>query len=207
VLSESVRGGRSIGVYPELKHPSYFAARGFDVTTPLVATLNRAGLDRRDSPVFIQCFEYGTLQKLRALTSVRLIMLVDREGQPPDFAAAGDSRSYADLLAMPSLRAMRRVVDGIGPHKGLLIPRDPSNASLTPTDLVGRAHAAGLLVHPWTFRAENEFLPTELRLGDASAGDFRRRHGLLQVEIKTFLALGIDGLFCDFPAAAVAARG
>lgn len=206
VLAESVRSGRSIGLYPELKHPAYFAARGIDVTVPLLAELNRNGFDRRDSPVFIQCFELGALQKLRSQTSVRLVMLIDAQGQPADFAATGDSRTYADFLTMPGLRALRRVVDGIGPHKGLLIPRDATNASRTPTDLVGRAHAAGLLVHPWTFRAENAFLPTELRLGDPTAADYERRHGLLQVELKTFLALGIDGVFCDFTAAAVAAR-
>lgn len=206
VLAESVRGGRSIGVYPELKHPTYFATRGIDVTAPLIADLNRNGFDRRDSPVFVQCFELGTLQKLRSMTSVRLVFLMDAEGRPADFVASGDPRSYADFLAMPALRALRRIVDGIGPHKGLLIPRDATGASRPPTDLVGKAHAAGLVVHPWTFRAENIFLPTELRLGDPAAPEFQRQHGLLQVELKTFLALGIDGMFCDFPAAAVAAR-
>jgi glycerophosphoryl diester phosphodiesterase len=207
VIAESARAGRVIGVYPELKHPTYFAARGVDVPSPLIAELNRYGFDRRDSPVFIQCFELGTLQKLRAMTSVRLVMLIDSEGRPADFAASGDPRTYADLLTMPALRALRRVVDGIGPNKALLLPRNADGSSAAPTDLVGKAHAAGLLVHPWTFRAENYFLPTELRLGDPATPDFLRRHGLLQVELKTFLALGVDGLFCDFPAAAVAARG
>jgi glycerophosphoryl diester phosphodiesterase len=206
-LTETARAGRVIGIYPELKHPTYFASRGVDVMRPLLAELDRAGLNRRDSPVFIQCFEFATLQKLRSQTSVRLVMLIDAKGQPADFAASGDSRTYADFLTMPGLRALRRVVDGIGPAKALLIPRDASEASTAATDLVGKAHAAGLLVHPWTFRAENYFLPRELRQGDPTAADYLRLHGLLQVELRTFLALGVDGVFCDFPAAAIAARG
>jgi glycerophosphoryl diester phosphodiesterase len=206
-LTETARSGRVIGIYPELKHPTYFASRGMDVIRPLLVELDRAGLNRRDSPVFIQCFELGTLQKLRSQTSVRLVMLISGEGQPADFAAAGDARTYADFLTMPGLRALRRVVDGIGPAKTLLVPRDASEASTTATDLVGKAHAAGLLVHPWTFRAENYFLPRELRQGDPAAPDFMRQHGLLQTELRMFLALGIDGVFCDFPAVAVAVRG
>jgi glycerophosphoryl diester phosphodiesterase len=75
---------------------------------------------------------------------------------------------------------------------------------LAPTDLVARAHAAGLLVHAWTFRAENYFLPAELRRGDADAADFMRLHGDLEAELRAFFALGVDGVFCDFPA--IAAR-
>lgn len=206
VAAESARSGRVIGVYPELKHPTYFASRGLDVVTPLLTELSRKGLERRDSPVFVQCFEPSTLLKLRGQTSVRLVQLIDAKGQPADYVANGDPRSYTDLLSMSSLRALRRAVDGIGVNKTLLIPRAPDGHALPPTDLVGRAHAAGLIVHAWTFRAENTFLSTELRLGSPDEPDYERRHGLLQVELRTFLALGVDGVFCDYPAAAIAAR-
>ena len=86
------------------------------------------------------------------------------------------------------------------------MPRGADGRSLAPTDLVRRAHRAGLFVHAWTFRAENHFLPTERRRGDADAPDYMRQHGDLAAEIRDFCDAGVDGLFCDFPAAAVAAR-
>ena len=70
-----------------------------------------------------------------------------------------------------------------------------------PTSLVADAHAAGLAVHPWTFRAENFFLPPSLRTGIDP-----RTHGRLGEEIARHLELGVDGFFTDFPHDGVAAR-
>jgi glycerophosphoryl diester phosphodiesterase len=105
------------------------------------------------------------------------------------------------------MRAMRdRGVTGLGVEKSLVIPRDSSGRSLPTTDLVQRAHAHGFVVHPWTMRPENYFLPAELRRGDPSAPDFMREHGDFDGELRAFYAAGVDGVFSDAPDAAVRAR-
>lgn len=187
-----------VGIYPETKHPSHFRALGLPLEPPLLAALSRAGWTERDAPVFIQSFEVDNLKMLRGQTRVRLIQLVDAEGAPADGAA----ESYAAMLTPAGLKAIAGYADGIGPAKALVIPRDTAGRSAPPTRLVADAHAAGLAVHPWTFRAENLFLPAELRRGDG-----RGAHGDVVAEMRAFVAAGVDGLFADFPALAVEAVG
>jgi glycerophosphoryl diester phosphodiesterase len=91
--------------------------------------------------------------------------------------------------------------DGAGPSKDYIVPRDADQCSLPPTTFVDDAHAAGLVVHPYTFRAENTFLPCELRSSADPA-----EYGDLAAEVRQFFALGVDGLFTDNPDIAVAAR-
>jgi glycerophosphoryl diester phosphodiesterase len=187
-----------VGIYPETKHPSHFRALGLPLEPPLLAALAKAGWTEREAPVFIQSFEVDNLKMLRGQTRVRLIQLVDAEGAPADGAA----ESYAAMLTPAGLKAIAGYADGIGPAKALVIPRDTAGRSAPPTRLVADAHAAGLAVHPWTFRAENMFLPAELRRGDA-----RGAHGDVVAEMRAFVAAGVDGLFSDFPALAVEAVG
>lgn len=187
-----------VGIYPETKHPSYFRALGLPLEPVLLAALEGAGWTTRDAPVFIQSFEVANLRMLRGQTRVRLIQLVDAEGAPADGAA----ESYAAMLTPAGLTAIAGYADGIGPAKTLVIPRDAAGRSLPPSRLVADAHAAGLAVHPWTFRAENMFLPAELRRGDAPAA-----HGDVVAEMRAFVAAGVDGLFSDFPRLAVEAVG
>jgi glycerophosphoryl diester phosphodiesterase len=105
-------------------------------------------------------------------------------------------------MATPEgLARIRDYADGIGAAKGLIVPRATGGASLPPTTLVEDARQAGLIVFAWSFRSENEFLPTELRRGDDPAA-----HGDAAAEYRMFYRLGVDGVFSDFPAAAVAAR-
>lgn len=188
--AKSKETGRRIGLYPETKHPSYFASIGLPHEGPLLAALEGAGYTRKDDPVFIQSFEVGNLIALSSRTSLRLIQLVDADGGPADRPEA----TYAEILADEGLKSVARYAAGIGPAKDLIIRRTLLGALDGSTGLVGRCHAAGLEVHPWTFRAENFFLPLGLRNGinPRSAGD-------LAEEIRLFLAEGIDGLFCDFP--------
>jgi glycerophosphoryl diester phosphodiesterase len=196
VATESARTGRTIGVYPETKHPSYFAAIGLPLDATLVAQLTDAGYTGPNDAAFIQSFETGNLKGLRAVTALRLIQLIG-DGSPAD-----DPATPYDVMVTPAgLAEIARYADGIGPAKERIIPRDPAGRSLSPTTLVADAHAAGLLVHPYTFRSENAFLPAELRRGDdpAATGD-------AAAEYAAFFATGIDGLFSDFPAAAFAAR-
>jgi glycerophosphoryl diester phosphodiesterase len=196
-----------VGIYPETKHPTYFRSIGLPLEGPLVATLKRNGLNRRDARVFIQSFEVGNLQRLNRMTRVPLIQLIDAQGAPYDFVAAHDPRTYDDLVTPAGLRAIARYADGIGPEKGRIIPRVlPGDTLGKPTTLVRDAHRAGLLVHPFTFRPENTFLPAELRVGDPGNPNFPRARGDEPAEIRRFFKLGIDGLFCDNADTAVAVR-
>lgn len=187
--------GRRIGLYPETKHPSYFRSIGLAFEARLAALLAKNGYATRDDPVFIQSFELENLKTLRGLTGLRLIFLMDAKGGPAD----GSGKTYAALAAPAGLAELAKSVDGIGPAKEMIVPRTLLGRSGTPTSLVQDAHAAGLAVHVWTFRAENYFLPLEMRKGVDP-----RRTGDLPAELRQFAALGVDGVFSDFPGIAVA---
>jgi glycerophosphoryl diester phosphodiesterase len=192
---------RRIGIYPETKHPSYFAAAGLALEKPLLATLERYGYRGRDAPVYIQSFEVGNLKALRHITQIPLVQLIAASGAPYDFVANGDRRTYADLVTPAGLREIAGYADAIGVEKSLVIARGPDDNLGTPTSLVRDAHEAGLKVHAWTFRAENYFLPTALRSGsDVSAP------GDVGAEVKAYLATGLDGFFIDQPILGVRAR-
>ena len=183
-----------IGVYPETKHPTYFDRLGLSMDRPLLQTLARHGYEGRKAPVCIQSFEVANLKRLRRKTRLPMVQLIESAGAPFDFVAAEESRTYADLIAPAGLSEIAMYADAIGPSKTLIIPRDAEGALGSPTALVANAHAAGLGVHPWTFRAENHFLPPDCR-SDADpthAGD-------LAAELSAYLATGIDGFFTDQP--------
>lgn len=193
--------GREVGIYPETKHPSYFRSIGLPLEPKLVEALSRAGLNRRGAPVFVQSFEVGNLQAMHARLRVPLIQLIDSTGAPADFAAAGDKRTYSDLLTPGGLAEIARYAAGIGPAKDRIVPRDAAGFSQPPTSLVRDAHAAELLVHPFTFRNENQFLPAQ----DRSSAD-PNAYGDAFAEYQQFYVLGVDGLFSDVADTAVAAR-
>ncbi|MGZ4496200.1 MAG: glycerophosphodiester phosphodiesterase [Nocardioides sp.] len=198
--SESRRTGRRIGVYPETKHPTHFADLGLALEEPLLAALGRHGLDRPGSRVFLQSFETGNLRRLRELTHLPLVQLVDSQGAPRDRAAAGPT--YAAMATPAGLREVASYVDAVGVHKDLVLPRVPGSDALGgPTSLVQYAHDAGLAVHVWTLRAENRFLPADLRSGDDPAA-----RGAAAEEVRRFLDAGVDGVFSDHADTAVAAR-
>jgi glycerophosphoryl diester phosphodiesterase len=170
--------GRPIGIYPETKHPTYFRGIGLPLEERLLASLDKAGWNRRDAPVFIQSFEQGNLRELRKQTRVRLIQLA----------------STAEMVTPEKLKDIATYADGIGPEKRLVVPVKSDGSLGEPTDLVTRAHALGLLVHIYTIRIDKEFLPAGY-------------HGRPEAEFEQFRALGVDGLFTDFPDAAAKAYG
>ena len=165
---EGAANGRTIGVYPETKHPTYFRSIGLPLEDRLLAALERHDWNHRESPVFIQSFE-DNLRGMRTKASVHMIRLM--EGKIPTDAELREIAMYAD---------------GIGPNSRMVIPVDADRRLMAPTDLVARAHAAGLLVHIWTLRAEPMFLSPSY-------------HGDFDAEFRRFRALGVDGIFTDFP--------
>jgi glycerophosphoryl diester phosphodiesterase len=189
---------RQIGVYPETKHPTYFRALGLELEKPLTRILRRNGLDHADAPVFVQSFEAGNLKALHDDHRLRvpLIFLTAAAGNP-----FNDPRGYADYTTPAGLRELAAFLSGIGPDKNQIIPRDADDTLGTPTSLVADAHRAGLTLHPYTFRAENQFLPVDYRVTDDP-----NAYGRAIDEQVTFLRTGIDGLFTDQADIGVLAR-
>jgi glycerophosphoryl diester phosphodiesterase len=185
--------GRRIGIYPETKHPSYFRSIGLPLETPLVETLRDNNLDRKRARVFVQSFEQGNLRELDRVLRVPLVQLLPASGPQ----GAGTPQ--------PVLGEIDDYADGVGPPKTYIVPRDASGRSLEPTTFVDDAHARGLLVHPYTFRNENAFLPLELRRpADAMADP--SLYGDAFAEYALFFSLGVDGVFSDNPDTADEAR-
>ncbi len=225
--AESSRLGRVIGVYPETKHPSLHSAVGLPLEDRLVDQIKAAGWTDKASPVIIQSFEVANLKYLRTRTNVRLVQLVDADGvdkdgkivlaapydKPYDFVITGNPKTFVDLVTKEGLAEIKTYADGVGPWKPYIMagkqeigadgkPKDlnadgkideQDRVLLPPTDLVKNAHALGLFVHTWTFRSEPRRLASNFK-GDPAA------------EYKAFYALGIDGLFSDFPDHAAKAR-
>jgi len=220
VKRKSEEKGRTIGIYPETKHPTYHKSIGRPLEKRLVQILKEAGWNRRDAPVFIQSFEPGSLKELRPLTPIRLIQLIDANDvkadgsldftapfdRPFDWTASGNprllARTFGFFVTDAGLREIKTYADGIGPWKryivsstaaGLPGPGEASRTLLPPGDLIARAHRVGLLVHTWTFRNEQKRLVSDYQGNPVN-------------EYLQFYRLGIDGVFSDFADTAVAAR-
>jgi glycerophosphoryl diester phosphodiesterase len=186
--------GRTIGIYPETKHPSYFQSIHLALEMPLVALLKANGYTNHNEPVFIQSFEVENLQKLSQMTDLQLIQLFgEGDKQPYDFIVKGDSRTYADLTAPKELAKIAEYADGIGPYKHLILPVSQDKKLQPATSLIEDAHATGLVVHAWTFRNEDQYL----------APDY---NGNPQAEYEQFFKFSVDGVFSDFPDLAVTVR-
>ena len=198
VRKREVDTGRRIGIYPEIKHPTYFANLGLGMEEKLVKTLHAAGYKDASEPIFIQSFETGNLRALDKITDLRLVQLIHPLVPPYDLR---ESKTQFDLVLPEGLADIASYADAIGPGSDLIIPRDKEGRSLEATSLIADAHAAGLDVHPWTIRRENLFLPTELQKGDDP-----RETGDIAAQIKQYIALGVDGLFSDNPREAVRIR-
>ena len=156
----------AVGIYPETKHPSYHRSIGLPLEPALVDALRRNGLDHPGAKVFVQSFEVENLQMLRAELGVPLVQLLGPRGDGEPEALRGD-------------RGVRR--RGRAQRRSTSSRATRPARSLPPTRFVADAHAAGLLVHPYTFRRENSFLPAELRRGEDPAAPGRPRRGAAAV--------------------------
>jgi glycerophosphoryl diester phosphodiesterase len=189
--------GRTIGIYPETKHPTYFRSIGLPLEEPLVKVLKKNRLNKPSSPVYVQSFEVDNLRYLDRKLKVPIVQLLGGKSAKP----VGDERTYAQLATPAGLESIDEYADGVGPSKDYIVPRDPNGSSAAPTTFVDDAHEEGLVVHPYTFRRENAFLPLELRSSADHAGI-----GDLASELRQFFALGVDGVFTDNPDVAHAVR-
>ena len=166
--------GRRVGIYPELKAPAWHRREGVEIGPIVLAILRRRGLDDPAAPCFVQCFEFDQLRRLRAQGwRGRLIYLTTEEREP----------GGPDLATPEGWAEVRQVADGVGPNLAQVVRCGPAGR-IEPTDYTRRAHDHGLLVHPWTVRADA--LPP----------------GVAAVE-ALLLGLtdgaGVDGLFIDQP--------
>ena len=218
--AEGTKAGRTIGIYPEIKH-STFTAGIFGVNViedALVAKLHAAFGNVASAPVFIQSFEVSNLQYLHTKTSIKLIQLVDADDvnadgsmslvapyrQPYDFVVKGDPRLFSDLLTSTGLDFVKTYAQGVGPSKPYLVKTVADNVDRNgdgkitindrrvdgSTGVIELAHQKGLMVHAYTFR------------NDASGYGFTDP----KAEMTYYFGLGLDALFTDFPVTGVAAR-
>lgn len=192
VRAKQAETGRTIGIYPELKHPSFLLQEaGIDTVDLLVAALREADLDDAGDPVFVQSFEVAALRRLDRLINVPLVQLVEGSGGPADEPGL----TYAEMITPSGMADIAAYADVIGPAFAMTLEEDG-----TPSALVTLAHAAGLKVHAWTLRKENAFLPSSLRkgTGESHVGDMARLAAILA-------RTGVDGVFTDDPALLVSA--
>ncbi len=211
--------GRKIGIYPETKHPTFFASQGFNTSQLLVDTLV-ANKFTDPSRIFIQSFEVSNLKNLNdvimpaAKIDIPLVQLFGGAGQPYDFVVSGDKRTYTDLSTPTGLADIAKYATGIGPNKQRIVPlstvdrdknglpddlnkdgqiSDGDRVTGAPTTLIADAHKAGLKVHLYTIRSESFFLPSSYNGNPVN-------------EYKQFIDLGVDGFFTDFPGTGFTAR-
>ncbi|MET9429491.1 MULTISPECIES: glycerophosphodiester phosphodiesterase family protein [unclassified Streptomyces] len=183
----SRRYGRTVAVFPETKHPTYFRSLGLPLEPVLAEAVRRNRLGPRECVV--QSFEPSSLLRLAGEEGLRvpLWQALGTSGGP-----YGHSATYAEMTTPAGLRAIAAYARWIGPDKSSLLP---------PSPLLADAHAAGLRVGAYTFRAENRYLPADLRRGTDPNG-----FGDAFAEYARHYALGVDAVVTDFPDLAVIAR-
>ncbi|MFF1640222.1 glycerophosphodiester phosphodiesterase [Streptomyces sp. NPDC058246] len=192
--------GRTIAVFPETKHPTYFRSIGLELEPKLAAAIRRNHLGPRECVV--QSFEPTSLRRVASEElGVPLWQALGTTGGPYDLVSAGDPTTYQDMMTPTGLAKIAEYADWIGPDKTSVVPVGTDGRLGTPTTLVRDAHRAGLRIGPYTFRAENQFLPADFRRG-SGANDF----GDAFAEYALYYRLGVDAVVTDFPDLAALAR-
>ncbi|MET8614631.1 MULTISPECIES: glycerophosphodiester phosphodiesterase [Streptomyces] len=194
--------GKQVWIYPETKHPTYFRKLGLGLEERVAKLLRKHGKDGRNSPVILQSFEPTSIERLNRLVDNPLVVLLSTaDSRPWDFVETGDPRTVADLITPKGLREIAGYAQGIGPTLDLVIPRKADGTLAEPSSLVADAHRVGLILHPYTMRNENPFLPAEFRKGGAADG-----YGDAFGAFKAYFETGIDGVFTDNADTGILAR-
>ncbi|MFF3271190.1 glycerophosphodiester phosphodiesterase [Streptomyces chrestomyceticus] len=190
---EGRKRGRRVWLHIETKHPTYFRKLGLGLEERLARLLRKYGRHKKHSPNFLQSFEPSSIQRLGKLVDCpKVVLLGTLKDRPWDFEVAGDPRTTADLVKPAGLKWISGFAEGIGPDLTVILPRTKDDKLGAPSSVVKDAHAAGLVLHPYTGRNENTFLPADFRRGtDPNA------YGDALGYFKKCLATGIDGLFSD----------
>lgn len=176
--------GRTVAVFPETKHPTYFRSIGLELEPALARLIRRNRLGPRECVV--QSFEPTSLKRMAGL-GVPVWQALGTTGGPYDLVPGGDPTTYKDMMTAAGLTRIAEYADWIGPDR----------TSVTPS-LLADAHSAGLKVGPYTFRAENQFLPADLRRG-TGASDF----GDAFAEYALYYGMGVDAVVTARGGAAV----
>ena len=198
---ESKRAGRTIGLAPETKHPTYFDSIDLSLEEPLAKLIKRYGYDRRNSPVSVQSFEISNLKDIDRLTKASLVQLVSNSGAPYDQVVAGTGLTYKAMLTPGGLKDIEAYATWVAPEKKWVLPQGADGYLTGPTAVVGDAHDVGLKVVVWTLREENKYMAADFRNGTDPLAK-----GDIAAEVTAFLDAGVDGVFADYPDSAVRAR-
>jgi len=197
--------GKIIGLYIETKHPTYFKNQKLAMEDTLLKTLAKYKYTREIAPVYLQSFEVQNLIDLKneldlhkTIKHAQIIQLYDaKTAQPADFVESGETKTYADLATAQGLKDVAKYANGVGPSKGYILNFN-DNGSVQTTSFITDAHTAGLKVHPYTFRPENNYLPTPLKCSQDKPAE-RCPSGALK-EFEAYFKAGVDGVFTDDPA-------
>ena len=197
--------GKIIGLYIETKHPTYFKNQKLAMEDALLKTLAKYEYTRDIAPVYLQSFEVSNLKYLKdqldlhkTIKHAQIIQLYDaKTSQPADFVESGETKTYAYLATAQGLKDVAKYANGVGPSKGYILNFN-DNGSVQTTSFITDAHTAGLKVHPYTFRPENNYLPTPLKCSQDKPAE-RCPSGALK-EFEAYFKAGVDGVFTDDPA-------
>jgi glycerophosphoryl diester phosphodiesterase len=219
---------RHVGIYPETKHPTFHRDLGLPLEGRLVAALRKAGLNRRNAPVFIQSFEQSNLEQLNRMTPVRLVQLVDANDvnpdgsldytapfdRPYDWTVAGDPRTFGFFATDAGLAEIKTYADGIGPWKRYIV--STAKVDIDGDGTVGDENGDGLvnegdrkLLPPTSLiqRAHRKGLLVHTWTFRDEPSNLASDYGGNPLrEYRQFFKLGIDGVFSDFAFTAVLAR-
>jgi glycerophosphoryl diester phosphodiesterase len=172
--------GGDVGIYPESKSPEFHLSEGKDLSAAMLKTLKHYGYTDKLSKVYFQTFEIEELKRVHD----ELLPLLEMDIKLVQLM--GGEELYKDIITAEGLTELSTYADGIGPSMFMITETKDKGVTYKVTDLVKDAHAAGLEVHPYTFRADSFAIPQ-------FAGSYE---GLLDIFLNQ---IGVDGVFSDFP--------
>lgn len=199
IQAHNATAARPAGLFIEIKHAAHAKALGLDMVKAMVDLLNHNQWNHAESPVLVKSFEVQILQDLRAHSAVRIVQLLSNQNGPPDLAAQGVT--YAQMGTAQGMANIRQYAQGVSLLRHLAADMDKGQW-VRASAVMRAAKDAGLSVHIWTLRPENQFLPNPYKNGSNPA-----QRGNAQTEAKALLSIGADGLITDDPASIRAAFG